>query len=144
MGCDVPVVEMRFTPILFQLTHPMRGATKDVSFLNVSISFQLTHPIRGATSNVSRKTNAFFVISTHTPHAGCDSAASRREGLTKQFQLTHPMWGATRIPQSPGKEHNYFNSHTPGGVRQAVSYALSPFRYFNSHTPCGVRPIVRL
>ena len=57
------------------------------------------------------------LISTHTPHTGCD--VYRQYG----FDIFRD-----------------FNSHTPHGVRPEFGiYATQPFN-FNSHTPHGVRP----
>ena len=123
----------------FQLTHPMRGATilKKLIF-SLLKKFQLTHPMRGATI-VHRQELCEQVISTHTPHAGCD------------YQLQNQIF-----------RYVNFNSHTPCGVRHVTQKSNftdnSKFqlthpmrgatcwiwnnidsRHFNSHTPCGVR-----
>ena len=56
--------------ILFQLTRPMRGATKSFFYLAYRQSqFQLTRPMRGATV-IQRRCTITIFISTHTPHAG--------------------------------------------------------------------------
>ena len=57
------------------------------------------------------------MISTHTPHVGCD--------------LFQPSYRVIFC---------YFNSHTPCGVRLLTLLFHMVLFYFNSHTPCGVRP----
>ena len=72
--CGVRLVT--FCPIapslLFQSTHPLRGATYTVYLLILSRLFQSTHPLRGATS-----------LSEYAPTPSI-------------FQSTHPLRGATR------------------------------------------------
>ena len=100
----------------FQLTHPMRGATSSLVIICYPFQFQLTHPMRGATLPCGIWLGK-IIISTHAPHAGCDTAdvpivatavyfnsrtpcgvrpcmVCRSLGLA-EFQLTHPMRGAT-------------------------------------------------
>ena len=55
----------------FQLTRPMRGATKRQITAHRSLTFQLTRPMRGATDR-DRAQSAEQRISTHAPHAGRD------------------------------------------------------------------------
>ena len=61
------------TPVLFQFTHPRRGATADFCNFVFDNSFQFTHPRRGAT----RQGRSF-------------------KKRIVQFQFTHPRRGATR------------------------------------------------
>ena len=58
------------------------------------VTFQSTHPLRGATVQLGVQ-RAERRISIHAPLAGCDCRPSRgsRHGLT--FQSTHPLRGAT-------------------------------------------------
>ena len=58
--------------LLFQSTHPVRGATALLISSNSSFRFQSTHPVRGAT--VTRGTAAVLkLISIHAPREGCDT-----------------------------------------------------------------------
>ena len=57
----------------FLLTHLMRGATVTIKCLIVSHEFLLTHLMRGATYE-QHFTVVTPLISTHAPHARCDSA----------------------------------------------------------------------
>ena len=66
--------------------------------------FQLTHPMWGATAQLHGKYIG-GAISTHTPHVGCDLTERRPSTTPKpRFQLTHPMWGAT----APKKNQKFF------------------------------------
>ena len=72
--CGVRLVT--FCPIapslLFQSTHPLRGATYTVYLLILSLLFQSTHPLRGATGRRPRG-HLDGNISIHAPLAGCDA-----------------------------------------------------------------------
>ena len=80
--------------ILFQLTHPTRGATKMGESLDMQNEFQLTHPTRGATQG-NDIIKPVEIISTHTPHTGCDNFPNWKPTPQPKFQLTHPTRGAT-------------------------------------------------
>ena len=66
----LPILSSLIT-VIFQLTHPTRGATRNRNYYADSSKFQLTHPTRGATSQ-GRRSLTCLIISTHTPHTGCD------------------------------------------------------------------------
>ena len=101
----------------FQLTHPMRGATRQTCFISFpGLQFQLTHPMRGATYGIIQEDEG-NVISTHTPHAGCDQTPRKNQKIFSKFQLTHPMRGATETKIDSLDALDDFNSHTPCGVR---------------------------
>ena len=66
-----------FVKLVFQSTHPLRGATRRTPCAPVpGLPFQSTHPLRGATNPPARP--AYIV----------------------QFQSTHPLRGATDGLQS--------------------------------------------
>ena len=85
---------MQITIIVFQFTHPVRGATSDANLTvkqyvgfnsrtpcgvrrsavhpsRLQCKFQFTHPVRGATKRfiIVRKSTE---VSIHAPRAGCD------------------------------------------------------------------------
>ena len=117
----------------FQLTHPMRGATLRFTFVVLSLAFQLTHPMWDATI-CSCVMSLSSLISTHTPHVGCDYVSDckntsnayfnshtpcgvRLNGnicfiIVIKFQLTHPMWGATKSCRNP-TSLALISTHTP-------------------------------
>ena len=105
---------------LFQSTHPLRGAT-EVPWFNVplELQFQSTHPLRGATGEV-----------WHPDRKGAE------------FQSTHPLRGAT-VFVVRGPKWTIFQSTHPlrGATRPRVRHP-SPVYYFNPRTPCGVRPTI--
>ena len=57
--------------LLFQSTHPLRGATIRNRKSNQQMKFQSTHPLRGATT-VPDGMDWVATISIHAPLAGCD------------------------------------------------------------------------
>ena len=73
----------------------MRGATQyGASPVIKKILFQSTHPMRGATGY--KMVVGFDVdISIHAPHAGCDPDGTSVALVAYKFQSTHPMRGAT-------------------------------------------------
>ena len=83
----LPIEDM--TRLIFQSTHPVRGATSDGKWVDKGKVFQSTHPVRGATMPI---------LTT---------------GWTARFQSTHPVRGATR--QQPGRHPSDgdFNPRTP-------------------------------
>ncbi len=101
--------------------------------------FQLTHPTRGATVKYTRMYR-HTLISTHTPHTGCDLFAAAVLLSAPIFQLTHPTRGATAAFLIFSRSSADFNSHTPHGVRQYDDNDRTFTINFNSHTPHGVRP----
>ena len=137
-GCDRSRISKTIDFMLFQSTHPLRGATKKSRRPAVKFLFQSTHPLRGATKK------------------------SRRPALKFLFQSTHPLRGATELLDKITFRIRYFNPRTPCGVRLFCHYradcsfnisihaplAGCDFRkarfrprgeYFNPRTPCGVR-----
>ena len=57
--------------IVFQSTHPVRGATRAALHSVRSQAFQSTHPVRGATK--WRDKHMYNgIISIHAPREGCD------------------------------------------------------------------------
>ena len=103
--------------IMFQFTHPVRGATPKLSKApRQSTSFQFTHPVRGATSLLQSR-RSHIQVSIHAPRAGCNISPSpvrsQAEGFNSRtpcgvrlkaygtqrfkamFQFTHPVRGAT-------------------------------------------------
>ena len=125
--------------------------------------FQSTHPLRGATQSGKDQDSIIF-ISIHAPLAGCDIRirTKRCKGCyfnprtpcgvrlnsgigqirTEIFQSTHPLRGATTAQRrKPQRFQRYFNPRTPCGVRHAGNFALAhaDHGHFNPRTPCGVR-----
>ncbi len=148
--------------ILFQLTHPTRGATV-ICFCGIRHRrrFQLTHPTRGATSSILapqlgqydfnshtphgvrqelyKKHRDFFDISTHTPHTGCDKKIIGGKKDVKDFN-SHTPHGVRQPESTEVLEMTFISTHTPHtGCDITDSGQAVAFRDFNSHTPHGVR-----
>ena len=136
-GCDLTTIILYHRYPKFQLTHPMRGATTNAPSVTSVKSFQLTHPMRGATQGIPLIL-PLDQISTHTPHAGCDSVWCRHYSQGADFN-SHTPCGVRRVFVYLVSTLLYFNSHTPCGVRHNVREAVHGAVHFNSHTPCGVR-----
>ena len=112
---------------------------KSLGLIHKRNEFQLTHPTRGATAKMLLPL-IYGLISTHTPHTGCDQIACYSVSTflhfnshtphgvrliatcdtynVATFQLTHPTRGATFLKVYFQLLQLNFNSHTPHGVRQ--------------------------
>ena len=117
-GCDRGLQQRLWLWLLFQSTHPARGATTSGrAYRALTTKFQSTHPARGATFigllfahiytisiHAPREgcddpdfvyTIGETVISIHAPREGCDSKINGVSATTVKFQSTHPARGAT-------------------------------------------------
>ena len=131
----------------FQLTHPTRGATVNIyplSSLSVYFNshtphgvrqfficpgctgskFQLTHPTRGATA-IMISGGSKVIISTHTPHTGCDDDIGY-VCVYVNISTHTPHTGCDETENPFGINARHFNSHTPHGVRLTL-IVKSPF-----------------
>ena len=94
-GCDSVLLLKWSRSILFQLTHPTRGATA-IRLESLCKLFDFnSHTPHGVRPELFANCSGLLYISTHTPHTGCDFST---------FQ--YPYHGRN------------FNSHTPHGVRR--------------------------
>ena len=94
-GCDDLLPRGEIDRILFQSTHPMRGATtRFLRLCRVPLHFNPRTPC-GVRPDSTRYSAAKLRISIHAPHAGCDRWF-RRDRWSRQ----------------------HFNPRTPCGVRQ--------------------------
>ena len=118
--------------------------------------FQSTHPVRGATYD-SRVFLQAGIISIHAPRAGCDTEhvlrhydvtdfnprtpcgvrppAWRILKSSKGFQSTHPVRGATAGRRSRASRPADFNPRTPCGVRPASACRPWCGRAISIHAP---------
>ena len=104
------------TRLLFQSTHPVRGATFETVYDFAYTEFQSTHPVRGATAyGESIRPNDIIFQSTH-PVRGATYQCVRASDATL-FQSTHPVRGATRWRKLLVRDQHDFNPRTPCGVR---------------------------
>ena len=64
---------MVLATVMFQFTHPVRGATSLIDCPLEAVVFQFTHPVRGATLPAKVEMLAWHsCVSIHAPRAGCD------------------------------------------------------------------------
>ena len=94
-GCDHSYGCTHVLNLLFQSTHPVRGATTSSADLTSGEQFQSTHPVRGAT-RLRFETPQIKAISIHAPREGCDDNIDADDAMLIIFQSTHPVRGATR------------------------------------------------
>ena len=116
-GCDYLVSQILLSLLLFQFTHPGRGATRS-SPLSSSLlrcfnsrtpggvrpkrsipivglcEFQFTHPGRGATTADSYLCHSYSSFNSRTP-GGVRLTCTDMLFATLRFQFTHPGRGAT-------------------------------------------------
>ena len=126
--------------LLFQSTHPLRGATPYPRDYCWRRCISIHAPLAGCDGH-ARQEQRDHGISIHAPLAGCDWAATIDGTTLTAFQSTHPLRGAT--PRRPGRAARRwnFNPRTPCGVRLRSAGRDHAGRvHFNPRTPCGVRP----
>ena len=83
--------------------------------------------------------HAYWSISIHASHAGCDSHTIRIISNPITFQSTHPMRDATIIGGTELIRSNNFNPRIPCGMRHVSKLPLLLREYFNPRIPCGMR-----
>ena len=96
--------------------------------------FQSTHPLRGATPG----DQALFKqrgISIHAPLAGCDRDEAVLCDYLDKFQSTHPLRGATARGLAAGCKLEHFNPRTPCGVRRRTDFHPARHGRFQSTHP---------
>ena len=103
-----------------------------------------THtPLAGCDIMENRKNQTKSEISTHTPLAGCDllSACSWKE----TWISTHtPLAGCDKTKSTNLLKCSKISTHTPLAGCDSQAYMDSNIcEYFNSHTPRGVRHCIR-
>ena len=162
-GCDLQVKVSALPILVFQFTHPGKGATEFSLYACFSPRFQFTHPGKGATMQIvyhiqpqkcfnSRTLGRVRPVSTCTQgratqfqftHPGKGATAlwevlsERRTG----FQFTHPGKGATSFfGMPPPKSYPFQFTHPGKGATLSVSSSGCRCRSFNSRTLGRVRP----
>ena len=141
-GCDSFAIIGMIARLIFQSTHPLRGATFSGESYVGSELFQSTHPLRGATLKLEVLCYAKHIsihaplagcdfarldsdpgesISIHAPLAGCDGVRVTSLFTGILFQSTHPLRGATaKLPkysrQICAKATKFLQSQTKSGV----------------------------
>ena len=88
-GCDPQAAPGFVERVLFQSTHPVRGATMGNQAIMDMSEFQSTHPVRGATKHGAER-RAEALISIHAPREGCDGMISFAPRRTWYFNPRTP------------------------------------------------------
>ena len=116
-GCDVSHRPNLFAFIVFQFTHPGKGATHPgQGVYRSSYKFQFTHPGQGATPPTSPPRSSSLSFNSRT------LGRVRRESTTfdsKRFKVSiHAPWeGCDSAVSQPPSSDTGFNSRTLGRVR---------------------------
>ena len=152
--------QKRFARVLFQFTHPRRGATRVRSLVILTTIVSIHAPQEGCDrfrelrcrwdkrfnsrtpGGVRRQRGGNgqdqWRVSIHAPQEGCDGpecSAIRGNGVS----FHAPLEGCDRRERQSAHLRQGFNSRTPGGVRLIPLSALITLTRFNSRTPGGVR-----
>ena len=93
-GCDREPLSCASVILVFQFTHPGRGATPDHSYVLVGHSRFNSRTPGGVRQRATRQSSIMFQVSIHAPREGCD-----------------------RWCLYASRSLRCFNSRTPGGVR---------------------------
>ena len=140
----------------------MRGATRRARKFPRTPRFQSTHPLRGATGQISTKAarSANFnprtpcgvrltavpkttVLDNFNPRTPCGvrPIEAGRDVSIISFQSTHPLRGATLYIASVFPQLT-ISIHAPlAGCDRCGSQQGHGRDHFNPRTPCGVRPV---
>ena len=122
---------------------PLAGC--DPEMIRVTLQrliFQSTHPLRGATSNFDRCRSLWIYFNPRTPCGVRRFATQQCCCETNRFQSTHPLRGATYHLFKVLFGIWDFNPRTPCGVRLCFDRLSRWLKDFNPRTPCGVRRVV--
>ena len=125
--------------LIFQSTHPVRGATwykcKLWDFRRISIHA----PRAGCDHFVIQRHKFCQRISIHAPRAGCDRHTGQCCVLLA-ISIHAPRAGCDTMSWASTNKWRHFNPRTPCGVRLSRSGGKETWHEnFNPRTPCGVR-----
>ena len=99
--------------IVFQSTHPMRGATVNAT-INPAVAMISIHaPHEGCDAVIVGVITPGQDISIHALHEGCDQFVRFLDTQPVLFQSTHPMRGATARSDTSTCFLLNFNPRTP-------------------------------
>ena len=141
---------------------PLAGCDQGFMYRGVdAVIFQSTHPLRGATT-LNLLSRRVVTISIHAPLAGCDPTAWPRPGWISYFNPRTPcgvrrrlrrayrdLWPISIHAPLAGCDALETNAAAQGDISIHAPLAgcdhfedrFSPDRcHFNPRTPCGVRP----
>ena len=131
----------RLPPRAVSIHAPREGCDSlEFSVMRFLLMFQFTHPGRGATVHTALGLSGLPCFNSRTP-GGVRLYAMTGYLVAQGFNSRTPG-GVRRRPSTyPRGRARSFNSRTPGGVRRkAATSSTSARASFNSRTPGGVRP----
>ena len=146
--------------LVFQSTHPLRGATPKEGLNELVILISIHAPLAGCDETVYVDLSTMHNFNPRTP-CGVRRVRINRDDVDAIFQSTHPLRGATTYSERDAlmqsisihaplagcdisdtrrecKARN-FNPRTPCGVRHLRVDNKVHDQHFNPRTPCGVR-----
>ena len=116
-GCDVLSLSFVLFVLIFQPTHPLRGATQGGRCEDHHDGISTHAPLAGCDGQECVNKMLECVISTHAPLAGCDETEKEDEDMTGEISTHAPLAGCDgRTPMCMCRSYN-FNPRTPCGVR---------------------------
>ena len=137
-GCDAKSSESTMRTMLFQSTHPLRGATTGRVPPPSVLSFQSTHPLRGATIPAALPCSWNDDFNPRTP-CGVRPRSDAPAPAARDFNPRTPCGVRLRFPAARPQGTCDFNPRTPCGVRLWTRCPARRRPDFNPRTPCGVR-----
>ena len=127
--------------ILFQSTHPARGATGAVPAASAGAWAISIHAPREGCDFEHNEIHVHTAISIHAPREGCDSVTASPIKWTMVFQSTHPARGATPfLPSWLTTVSISIHAPREGCDLRTATVTQQP-RGFNPRTPRGVRQV---
>ena len=112
-----------------------------ILFLLIFIVFQSTHPLRGATRRSTSKLQV-SIISIHAPLAGCDKIQATKIRLSRYFNPRTPC-GVRLRPCLLISVLGYFNPRTPCGVRRPLPPRFPQHNRISIHAPLAGCDLLR-
>ena len=161
MGCDQQPALPRIKMHIFQSTHPVWDATRDIANEYARCLFQSTHPVWDAT-DVVVSSDLVHGISIHASRMGCDlihrlwcfgleyfnpripygmrQYPKLPSCSPDRFQSTHPVWDATcsHVLEALGRDISIHASRM--GCDRKCADCRQNRNNFNTRIPYGMRP----
>ena len=129
---------MTFDPVtgvgVISIHAPHAGCDQSCSYVARYVVFQSTHPMRGATKRSQFFQRRRLDFNPRTP-CGVRPAKLGKQTHSYQFQSTHPMRGATICCEKTVWCFTYFNPRTPCGVRQQQALQSAQMTAISIHAP---------
>ena len=120
--------------MIFQSTHPLRGATISRDSVTVAYKFQSTHPLRGATIKVKKVIAPLMIFQSTHPLRGATLIAAVVPVICTLFQSTHPLRGATVKYSTVFVIHAFQSTHPlRGATTVMMCYQTATPKFQSTH-----------